>query len=95
MSKAENRMQSLERKIVDVVYIGTTQDSDGKLLVEDVAEYHPVRDTEEFFPSSARSQNIPENVLKTLTKASDYLSPSELAEKVRALVAHKRLEKVL
>jgi len=90
VDRADDRIRSLERKIVDVVYVGTTQDSEGKLLVEDVAEYHPVRDSEEL-----PTPNIPETVLTTLTRASDYLSPSELAENLRAVIAKKRLEAVL
>jgi hypothetical protein len=47
LGNAETRMIHLERKIVDVVYVGTTQDPDGKLLIDDVPEYHPSRDDSE------------------------------------------------
>src|SRR3990167_6322198 len=84
---AENRIVSLERKILDVVYVGTMQDGDGKLFVEDVPEYHPARETTEIEDSRMES-------LEILDKASDHLSPSELATRIRRMAAEERMERL-
>ena len=51
----DDRIKQFERKIIDVVYIGTTQNADGKLFVEDVPEFHPARGAEELCPEAAEA----------------------------------------
>ncbi len=47
---ADARLDLLERKIIDVVQVGMSQDEDGKLFVDDVPEYHALRESQELRP---------------------------------------------